>query len=818
MSRSLRIVLGISVILLVIFGAVIVLGMRLVKKSLPQLRGEHKLSVLSQPVTVYRDQYGVPHIFAQNEEDLWRTAGYITAQDRLWQMDLTRRAVRGTLSEVFGEVTLPDDKFLRVWGFHRIARRIAENLSPPSRQMLQAYAEGVNAFIAENHQRLPLEFSILRYKPEPWRIEDSIGYIRLMGFKLNFAWFFEPVLGKVADKYGLPMALEIFPAVLENTPSIIPEMPRRFASSLDDFLQLAIHTRSRLGLPVAGLGSNSWAVRGARTTTGKPILANDPHLGLTLPSIWYEMHLVAGAPGKETIDVAGVTFPGLPGVVLGHNRVIAWGFTNGMVDDLDFYLEKINPASPDEYWTGSGWKKMEVLEEYIPIKGRDPELFKIYLTVHGPVVNSISDVVRNDSLAVSFRWTGFEPTEDVAALSLLNRAKSWEDFQQAMQHYAVPNQNVIYADTAGNIGYYSCGRVPIRRDGKGYLPYRGWENAGDWIGMIPFEQMPHVYNPVQNYVATANNLIVGKNYPYYLSNAWEPSSRIERITELITNLNPSSVQSVVKMQNDVVSMHARRMLPVLLNLLDRATSDSSNASTRSSEEENNARLLISNWDGIETPDSVPAVLFEIWSYEFLLATMKDELGDTLFKSYAAWSTLAIRALEYLAQHPESSWFDNRNTPEVETAPEIALVSYRRALQFLRERLGDILGDWQWGKIHQLTLAHPLGKQRPLDQIFNADPFPCGGSAATINKGEYLLSDPFAVSVGPSVRIIVDLAHPDAAWFVIPGGQSGQPFSEHYKDQIELWRQGKYRKVSMRRDEVAATSKNTLILQPATQVH
>ncbi|MGH7451466.1 MAG: penicillin acylase family protein, partial [bacterium] len=264
MSKGLRVVLGISVILLVVLGVIVVLGMRLVKKSLPQTQGDNKLSILSQPVTVYRDEYGVPHLFAQNEDDLWRAAGYVAAQDRLWQMDLNRRAVRGTLSEIFGETALAQDKFLRTWGFHRLAKRIAETLSPESRRALTAYAEGVNQFIAENQHRLPLEFSLLRYKPDEWQIEDSIGYIRLMGFILNFAWFFEPALGKVADQYGMPMAMELFPAVLENSPSIVQEMPKRIGSRLDDFVQLAFNTRARLGAPPAVLGSNSWAVSGSR--------------------------------------------------------------------------------------------------------------------------------------------------------------------------------------------------------------------------------------------------------------------------------------------------------------------------------------------------------------------------------------------------------------------------------------------------------------------------------------------------------------------------------------------------------------------------
>lgn len=809
MPKSLRIVMGVLVILLVVLGAVAVFGTRLVKKSLPPTGGEKSLTALSQPVTVQRDEYGVPHIFAQNENDLWRAAGYVTAQDRLWQMDITRRAVRGTLSEILGEATLPQDKFLRTWGFHRLAKRLAENLSPESRHILEAYAEGVNAFIEENKSRLPIEFSILQYKPEPWKIEDSIGFIRLLAFNLCYAWFFEPALGKIVNQYGLPMAMEIFPAVLENSPSIVAT--RAYQGALDDFIQLAFDTRAQLGMPPAVLGSNSWAVSGSRTASGKPLLANDPHLGLELPAAWYEMHLVAG----PELEVIGVTLPGVPGVVLGHNRHIAWGFTHGMIDDLDFYLEKTNPANAEEYWHNGAWQKMEVVEEYIPVKGRQPQRFLVRATTRGPVVNDIHDAARNDSLAVSFRWTGFEITDEIRATHLLNRAKTWEEFLQAMRHFKVPNQNVIYADIAGNIGYYSCGLVPIRRDGKGYLPYAGWENAGDWIGMIPFEQMPHVYNPPQNFVATANNLIVDKNFPYYLSNAWEPSSRIERITELLQQNDRVNVEYFQQMQNDVVSMHARRTLPLLLKLLDAAVAPDSvtGLAPALSAEESDARQLLSTWDGNETPDSVPAALFQVWTQEFLLATIKDEMGDTLFNAYAAWSTLAIRALEYLAQHPESPWFDDRATAEVETAAQIALTSYRQMLQALRKQRGEIMSDWQWGKIHQLTLTHMLGTHETFKQVFNAGPYPLGGSADTINKGEYRLTEPYAVMAGPSVRRLVDLANPEISYSVIPGGQSGQAFSPHHHDQLKLWLQGKYRTVSMRRETGVTNKANTLVLRP-----
>lgn len=806
MPRFLKIILG-----LLAFGAAGFLilsffGLRLIKKSLPQTKGQIALPILRSTVTVYRDDYGVPHIFAEQEEDLWRAAGYVAAQDRLWQMDFTRRALRGTLSEIFGPETVPQDKFLRVWGFHRLAKRAAQTLSPQSRTALNAYAEGVNAYINTHRDHLPVEFSMLGYKPQPWEIEDSIGFSRLMAFRLCHAWFFEAALGQVAERFGMPMALELFPAVLENTPTIVSQGPAANTSAaFESFINLAQDTRMRLGMPPGVLGSNNWVVHGSRTKSGKPMLANDPHLGLTLPSIWYEMHLATGA-----FEVSGQTLAGAPGVVLGHNRAIAWGFTNGMVDDLDFYQERLNPANPKEYWNGTAWEPAQVISEQIEVKGAAPVAVEILSTARGPIVSDILKLAGNDTMALSIRWVGFEPSDELHAILALNRAHSWPQFQEAMRHFKAPCQNVVYADTAGNIGYWACGAVPIRRDGRGYLPYRGWEKDGDWMGMIPFEEMPHAFNPPQNFIATANNKITGANYPYYISNSWEPTSRIERITEMLRTASAIDTAFFKNMQTDVVSNHALYVLPRLLRWLKE---DSAGADTALTLREKQALMLLQAWDGRESAESVGASLFNVWEAEFLQATIKDEMGDTLFENYTQWSSLALRAVEHFSDHPQSPWFDDVTTAAVETGPQIARRAFRLSLARLQERFGELLGDWQWGRVHRLTLAHPFGKQQPLDLIFNVGPIALGGSASTVNKAEYSLFKPFDVTAGPSMRRIVDLASPQYSLSILPGGQSGQPFSPHYKDQVELWRAGRYRRVAMSQQLLAASRASLLTLTP-----
>ncbi len=881
MPRFWKIIIGIVTFLVAAFFVLSFFSMRLMKKSLPQTRGEAALAVLKQEVTVSRDAFGVPHIEAQNEEDLWRAAGFVAAQDRLWQMEFSRRAVRGTLSEIFGPVVLEQDKFLRVWGFHRLAQQLTTALSPQSRAMLTAYAEGVNEFINTHRDRLPLEFSMLGFKPEPWEIEDSIGLARLMAFRLCHAWFFEAALGKVAEQFGMPMARELFPAVLPNTPTILAEVnprlhplvqvantpltplkggidevtpplrgvggvslahedpaelkesttinhtslapikvgisqttslqagmpalrPSALATQFEAFIDLAQTTRAQLGMPPGVLGSNNWVVHGSRTRTGKPMLANDPHLGFALPSVWYEMHLQAG-----DFEVIGQTLPGVPGVVLGHNRNIAWGFTNGMIDDLDFYQERVHGK---EYLSGTEWKPLTIISEQIRIKGAEPQTFEIRFTERGPLVNEILDIARLDTLALSIRWTGFEMSDELAVFRGLNGARSWAEFEQALQQYTVPGQNVVYADVEGNIGYRASGKVPIRRDGKGFLPYRGWENAGDWVGYIPFEEMPHVLNPAQGFVATANNLMFSSYFQYYLSNSWEPSSRIERITEMLQSNAHVDTSFMKTMQLDQFSKHAQYTLPRLLKLMEADTSLAP-SDTMLILQEKQALGLLRQWDYVESVESVAATLYNVWALEFLQATIKDEMGDTLFQNYVQWSSLAIRALEYLVEHPQSPWFDDRATEAVENGRHIVRRALRTALQRLQEKFGELMGDWQWGQLHQLTLEHPIGRQKPFDVIFNVGPIPVGGSPNTVNKGEYNFAKPYAVNSGASMRRIVDLANPEVCLSVIPGGQSGQPFSPHYKDQVTLWWKGQYRIVSMAAPRTSASSKEVLRLKP-----
>ncbi len=784
MSTVKRIVLGIAGLLLVVLLVIFIMGYRLLHRSLPDYTEPVDLGILEQPVEIVWDDYAVPHIYARNARDLFRAAGYVCAQERLWQMEFSRRIARGTLSEIFGDATLEQDKLFRVLGFYRTARKLANFISDESREALEAFAEGVNAYIERHSDRLPLEFSLLGFKPEPWRIEDSIAFLRVMGFQLSYAWNVELLFSRLAEQFGLQMVTQLFPDYEADSPTILSELPGQMNMLLarleDTFRRAGFLIRQTGAVP----GSNSWVVSGEKSRSGKPILANDPHLGLTLPPVWFEMHLNGGG-----YNVYGVALPLSPTIIIGQNEAIAWGFTNGMVDDADFYLEKFHPENKSLYLDGNEWKTCEVVQEKIVVKGKDdPVFFDVRLTRRGPVVSDIFPDLVVDSLGVAFRWTGYEMSDELLSFLKLNRASNWDDFVDAVSHFKVPCQNIIFADTSGTIGYYAAGSVPMRRDGKGYLVYRGWENRGDWVGMIPFDEMPHQKNPPAGYIATANNKMA-PNFPYYLGHAWEPDSRIRRIVELLEEKEKLSVEDFMRIQNDSVSAHARKVFPVLLQIVKKQQSD-----------DRAARLIafLEEWDFSETPTNAAAAFYNVWFVKLAESTLKDEMGDSLYKRFTHWSNFLIRSMERLIHTPDSKWWDNVETPGTETRDQVVLRTFEETVQELTEQLGEGPGFWEWGRLHRLTLRHVLGQKAPLSTIFNRGPFPIAGSPNTIPKAEFSFTEPYSVTVGASMRQIVDLAQPRTAYRVLPGGQSGQPFSDHYDDQIPLWLTGQYRKTTLER--------------------
>ncbi|HLQ10992.1 MAG TPA: penicillin acylase family protein, partial [Ktedonobacteraceae bacterium] len=517
------------------------------RRPLPRYKGEVHLPGLHEAVEVITDRYGVPHIYAQNEDDLFYGQGYVHAQERLWQMELNRRIGSGRLCEVFGEIALEADRFTRRLGMHRAAAAALDHLPAHSRRILDAYARGVNAYIEQNQHNLPVEFTILRYRPGPWLITDTIQWSKMMGWNLGGNWETEVVRARLVAKLGAERAARLEAGYDPQHPLIVPPGVAYQGVNLgmlEQYEQLKL--LSGFGMLS---GSNNWAVDGTMTTTGLPILCNDPHLGQVAPSIWYECHLAAG-----DIDVVGASFPGAPGIVIGHNRRVAWGLTNAISDYQDLYIEKFHPEHPNQYEYMGKWEEAQVIREEIRVKGaKTPVIEEVRVTRHGPILTTFTPRAQDTSssnghqaqeLPLALRWTGQDKHNIVAAVQQMNRAANWEEFRQGLRDWDLPPQNVVYADVDGNIGYVMAGAIPIRARGQGLLPSPGWTGEYEWTSYIPFEELPQTYNPEQHFIVTANNRVVDDSYPYYITNEWLNGYRAQRIRDLLTSKQKLSLSDM----------------------------------------------------------------------------------------------------------------------------------------------------------------------------------------------------------------------------------------------------------------------------------
>ncbi|CUT02631.1 penicillin acylase family protein, partial [Candidatus Kryptobacter tengchongensis] len=482
MSKFAKFIAGISFILLVLLIAVIILSYKLITRSHPKLEGTLKTHFLIDTVYIYRDENGIPHIFAKNEHDLYFALGYVTAQDRLWQMDLSRRIASGRLSEIFGIETLEIDKLFRTLGLNETAKKMQKYLSEKSIEILKSYTDGVNYFIKTNKGNYPVEFKLLGYEPDEWSITDCILITRLIAWQLNFAWWNEPVFSEILSKVGEEKFRRLIPRYPQNAPLII----KRYVVPTGKFVEANVKFREMFGMVSDGIGSNSWVISGKISKNGKPMLANDPHLPYSLPSIWYQVHLNDGS-----FDMLGVCIPGTPGIVIGRNNYIAWGLTNVMLDDTDFYVEKIDSVEKKYFYNGA-WLPLNEREEVIHVKGKGKYSFRVFSTHRGPIISDVyefsfteyipkADARYITSKAVSMQWTGNLISDEILVFYKINHAKNWDDFKDALKFFTVPAQNFIYADVYGNIGYYCAGKIPIRKNLNPLLLNSGETDVLDWI-------------------------------------------------------------------------------------------------------------------------------------------------------------------------------------------------------------------------------------------------------------------------------------------------------------------------------------------------
>ena len=791
MRKLLRILLTLVVLVGLLAGA----GYFYLKQSLPVIEGTIRIAGPGAPIEVLRDSYGIPHIRAQSLADAYFGLGFVHAQDRLWQMDIDRRIAAGRLAEILGPKALATDRFMRTLGVRRAADASLAKLDPGTRKLLDAYAAGVNAFLA-THPVPPPEFWLLRTQPEPWTAADSIAWSKMLAWDLGANWRNELLRMRLAQTLPLARIEELLPPYPGDAPPKIADLKKLYGKLGSDASALGTQMQQVAALLpdwlAAGAGSNSWVVSGKRSASGKPLLANDPHLNLSAPPVWYFAEL--SAPG---LDAIGATLPGVPGILLGRNDRIAWGATNTGPDVQDLYIEKME--GPDEYLTPKGPRPFAVREETIRVRGASDVTLRVRSTRHGPVV---SDVLRQTrglapgGYVIAFDWTGLSHDDTSVRTALeLAQARNWKEFRHALRDLQAPQRNMLYADVDGNIGFIAAGRVPVRKpdnDLMGLAPAPGWLAKYDWAGWIPFDQLPQSYNPPSGEIVAANQKIVPPGYRHFITSEWAPPYRARRIKELLDAVPKHTVPSFARLQADVVSLPAREQLPRMLK------------THPLSPQARHALELLSSWDGSMSIDRPEPLIMTAWWRALARAIYADELGDAFD---ANWLQRPVFIGNVLAdKNGESRWCDDVRTPKRETCDEVLSASLETALADLRKRYGSDMEGWKWGKAHLALHVHvPFDRSALLAPYFDIS-VPSPGGAFTVDVGRSRFNDearPYASRHAPSLRAIYDLSRPDGSLFIHSGGQSGNPLSPGYRAFTRAWAAGEYIPMHTNRNRLLA---------------
>lgn len=784
------------------------------RRPLAKTKGKLHLQGLHEPVEVLTDQYGVPHIYAHNEDDLFFAQGYMHAQERLWQMEVNRRVGSGRLAEIFGPVALETDRFCRRLGIHRSSVEEEKRLSLHSRRVLEAYALGINTFIQNNAHRFPVEFTLLGFKPTHWSPADTIQWSKMMGWNLGGNWETELIRARIVAKVGPERAAQLEAGYDTQHPLIIPSGVAYQGVNLG-LLEQYEQLKNLSGFGMLG-GSNNWVVDGTMTATGAPILCNDPHLGQAAPSIWYECHLVAG-----DINVIGASFPGAPGIVIGHNAHIAWGVTNAVSDVQDLYIEKFHPHNPHQYEFQGQWEDATVVREEIRVKGqKEPLVEEVLITRHGPILTSMTPPSNGDSqndtgtqkeLPLALRWVGLEQCNIISSIQKINRATNWQEFREALRDWDMPAQNVVYADSEGNIGYVMAGAIPIRAKGQALLPSPGWTGEYEWTGLIPFDELPQSYNPEQHFIATANNRVVDDSYPYYITNEWLNGYRAQRIRDLLTSKGKLTPADMASIQADQYSLPAVEVVPHILTI------------TPTTAVEKAAQDTLRSWDLILAPKSAGAAIYTTFLRRVEFLVLSAVLGDdeTLLQAYMGKGTNILASANGYASRSkpliirmlnarDDTWFATSVIPNGPTSWETALSrAFSATVEELCETLGNDPTRWQYGAIHTMTYNHTLGSVKLFAPFFNRGPFPVGGDTDTVNMGASLPHDPKRVTTVPSYRQIVTLADMGNSLSGHAPGQSGHPASKHYDDFIQKWLHVEHHPMLVEHERIEANSQGIL---------
>lgn len=758
--------------------------------SVPELTARYTLAGLEKPVTIIRDKNGIPHIYAESERDAYFALGFVHAQDRLFQMIMQRRIGQGRLAELIGSRGVKADRFMRVLGLYRRAQTSVAALRPETRRGLETYAAGVNAYIAARKELLPPEFNILLHQPEPWTAADSLLWGKMMALQLGTNWRSELSRLALIQTVGAERARQLDPAYPANGPitHAALDAPR------PDPLMAAI--------PWALVGngaSNEWAIAGGRTASGEPLVANDPHLRMTAPPMWYLVRIET-----PSLKISGATVPGVPVHLVGHNGHVGWGVTTPYIDTSDVFVERIDPSDPNRYLTPDGPAPFVTRTETIKVRFGDPVEMTVRETRHGPVISDLPHgakpgIAKGQVLALQATWlTDADTTAD--AMYAINRATDWASFREGLRRYIVPSQNFAVADTKGTIAHITPGRIPIRKEGNGRLPVPGWDGKHDWVSFIPFDLVPQGTDPTKGFFVNSNNRIVGPDYPFFLSEDWGDHYRATRVTELLEAQAKSTPETTAAVQGDVVSLPARTLLPLMLSTPPDST------------HEHTALALLKAWDGKMDRHKPEPLIYTAWMYELGRALFTDELGAGRARRMA-FDADVLKAV--LTRYP--AWCDDVRTAAKEDCAAMLHRSLEAAVARLSETYGDSPADWRWGRAHMLNARHPLFGFVPVLRDFTGLRIATDGGQHTVNKAAMAGREPhpFAQASGPGMRAIMPFDDLARSRFIIAGGQSGNPYSPFFDNLLVAWRDIRYVTFSHDRAALEKDAAGTLTLVPKT---
>ena len=786
------IVKGLLRLLITLVFVGILAGGYLFWRAMPAYSGKEKLPGLSAETRVWRDAYGVPHIFAASMDDAARTLGYLHASERLFQMEVQRRVGQGRLSEMFGADELNIDKFMRTLGFYREAESSYAALAPWAQKRLQAYADGVNAFLESHRNALPPEFLIAGDRPEPWKPADSLVWGKLFSYQNSHNYALEALRARLRQKLGEEKAAWLFPGMKTGSPiTTLPALSATHAGGDD------IEDRIGALIGLAHGASNEWVVAGSRTETGKPILANDPHLELGAPILWYLVRVVTPQG-----SIRGVTVPGEPVILLGQNDSIAWGVTTADTDAQDLFVETIDPGDPGKYLVPKGSEPFETREETIRVKDGPEVKLTVRASRHGPILSDVSQNLRSlaePGKVIALAYTGLGGQDTTAeAMMRLNGARNWDDFLGAMRLFQTPTINVVYADVSGDIGFFNPGLVPLRKSGDGLAPVDGASGAFDWTGTIPFEELPQLHNPGVGFAFNANNANVPDDHQPTFGQDWEETFRARRIQQFFDSIDKHSLDTSAAMQADHLSLAAKEMQPFIAMI---APSD---------ERARQAQAMLANWDAVMNKDRPEPLIFTAFLASLHRLLLEDKTG---LKMEEKGPFAATALISLMRDHP--SWCDAPGDPDPDCRKTLGR-AFDESLALLVKREGADMTQWRWRSEHISVLRHQLYSHIPLLDRISDLSVPSSGGFYTLDRGggfDAPAGLPFARTHGPGFRGIYDLADPAKSRFMITTGESGHIFSRHYRDLVPLWNDVRSITLTGSEDDLRKTGASELILSP-----